>query len=106
MRPATTYSPNAEMGVSTIGPGRLNCRVRNGNGCIPAGNITGLIRSSTTIIGGSLVGCPANMFWDTHRSGSMPGELALGRNFSKNNEGFHLRSKNMAKPLGRLVPLR
>ena len=46
-RPATTYSPNAEMGVSTIGPGRLNCRVRNGNGCIPAGNITGLIRPST-----------------------------------------------------------
>ncbi len=43
MRPATTYSPNAELGVSTIGPDRLNCRVRNGNGCIPVGNITGLI---------------------------------------------------------------
>ena len=42
MRPATTYSPNAELGVSTIGPGRLNGRVRNGNGCIPAGNITDL----------------------------------------------------------------
>ena len=43
MRPATTYSPNAELGVSTIGPDRLNGRVRNGNGCIPVGNITGLI---------------------------------------------------------------
>ena len=43
MRPATTYSPNAELGVSTIGPGRLNGRVRNGNGCISAGNITDLI---------------------------------------------------------------
>ena len=42
MRPATTYSPNAELGVSTIGPDRLNGRVRNGNGCIPVGNITGL----------------------------------------------------------------
>src|SRR6267142_2325889 len=46
MRPATTYSPNAEMGVSTIGPYRLNFRVRNGNGCSPVGNITGLIRLS------------------------------------------------------------
>ena len=44
-RPATTYSPNAELGVSTIGPGGLNCRVRNGNGCVPAGNITGLVIS-------------------------------------------------------------
>jgi hypothetical protein len=42
MRPATTYSPNTELGVSTIGPDRLNGRVRNGNGCIPIGNITGL----------------------------------------------------------------
>jgi hypothetical protein len=42
MRPATTYSPNAELGVSTIGPDRLNGRVRNGNGCIPVGNITDL----------------------------------------------------------------
>ena len=46
MRPATTYSPNAELGVSTIGPGRLNCRVRNGNGCFPAGIITGLVGPS------------------------------------------------------------
>ena len=43
MRPATTYSPNTELGVSTIGPDRLNGRVRNGNGCIPVGNITDLI---------------------------------------------------------------
>ena len=48
-RPATTYSPNTELGVSTIGPGRLNCRVRNGNGCFPAGNITGLVGSSNDI---------------------------------------------------------
>ena len=46
MRPATTYSPNAELGVSTIGPDRLNGRVRNGNGCIPVGNITGLTNLS------------------------------------------------------------
>ena len=56
MRPATTYSPNAELGVSTIGPYRLNFRVRNGNGCSPVGNITGLIRLSKRSIGGSLVG--------------------------------------------------
>ena len=48
MRPATTYSPNTELGVSTIGPCRLNCRVRNGNGCFPAGNITDLIHLSNT----------------------------------------------------------
>ena len=49
MRPAATYSPNAELGVSTIGPDRLNCRVRNGNGCFPVGNTTGLIRLSIAL---------------------------------------------------------
>ena len=51
MRPATTYSPNAELGVSTIGPDRLNCRVRNGNGCFPVGNITDLIGLSKNKVG-------------------------------------------------------
>ena len=51
MRPATTYSPNTELGVSTIGPDRLNFRVRNGNGCIPAGNITDLMSLSSKIQG-------------------------------------------------------
>ena len=49
MRPATTYSPNAELGVSTIGPDRLNGRVRNGNGCISVGNITDLTNLSNRI---------------------------------------------------------
>ena len=49
MRSATTYSPNAGLGVSTISPDRLNCRVRNGNGCVPVGNVTGLIRLSSKI---------------------------------------------------------
>ena len=61
MRPATTYSPNAELGVSTIGPDRLNGRVRNGNGCFPAGNITDLMNLSNQIRpigpGGSVVDC-------------------------------------------------
>ena len=43
MRPAATYSPNAELGVSTMGPGELNCRVRNGNGCFLSGITTSLI---------------------------------------------------------------
>ena len=43
MRPAATYSPNAEIGVSTIGPKELNCRVRNGNGCDLFGITTDLI---------------------------------------------------------------
>lgn len=42
MRLATTYSSNAELGVSTIGPDKLNFRVRNGNGCDLAGITTGL----------------------------------------------------------------
>src|SRR2546430_1773054 len=64
MRPATTYSPNTEMGVSTIGPYRLNFRVRNGNGCSPVGNITGLIRLSNKTLGGSLVLAPIVWFRD------------------------------------------
>ncbi len=45
IRPAATYSGNAELGVTTIGPGDLNCRVRNGNGCCLSGITTGLINS-------------------------------------------------------------
>ena len=43
MRPAATYSPNAELGVSTMGPEELNFRVRNGNGCFLSGITTSLI---------------------------------------------------------------
>ena len=51
-----TYSPNAELGVSTIGPYRLNCRVRNGNGCVPVGIVTDLTNlSNKDQSGGSLV---------------------------------------------------
>src|SRR5207248_11505944 len=32
---------------STIGPARLNCRVRDGNGCDPRGMITGNLALST-----------------------------------------------------------
>ena len=42
VRPAATYSANTGLGVSTIGPGDLNCRVRNGNGCNLSGITTGL----------------------------------------------------------------
>jgi hypothetical protein len=43
IKPAATYSPNAGLGVSTIGPKELNCRVRNGNGCFLFGITTGNI---------------------------------------------------------------
>ena len=33
MRLTSIYSDNAELGVTTIDPYELNCRVRNGNGC-------------------------------------------------------------------------
>ena len=33
MRQTSIYSDNTELGVTTINPGKLNCRVRNGNGC-------------------------------------------------------------------------
>ena len=33
MRLTSIYSGNAELGVTTIDPYELNCRVRNGNGC-------------------------------------------------------------------------
>ena len=33
MRLTSIYSDNTELGVTTINPGKLNCRVRNGNGC-------------------------------------------------------------------------
>ena len=42
VRPATTYFPDAGLGVSTFGPAELNFRVRNGNGCFLRGIITGL----------------------------------------------------------------
>ena len=75
MRPATTYSPNAELGVSTIGPGRLNGRVRNGNGCISAGNITDL----TNLLNHRLLAEPAGVWLTTllrrHHPGSTRNEL-------------------------------
>ena len=33
MRLTSIYSDNTELGVTTIDPDKLNCRVRNGNGC-------------------------------------------------------------------------
>ena len=33
MRQTSIYSDSTELGATTINPGKLNCRVRNGNGC-------------------------------------------------------------------------
>ena len=33
MRPTSIYSLSTELGANTIDPDKLNCRVRNGNGC-------------------------------------------------------------------------
>ena len=84
-KPATTYSPSAELGASTIGPGGLNCRVLNGNGCFPAGIVTGLAETPRFR--------QNNVFYDI---------LTL---FSR-RPSLPLRSKNTARPHGRLVPLR
>ncbi len=43
MRPTTIYSLSAELGANTIDPDKLNCRVRNGNGCCLIGIIISLI---------------------------------------------------------------
>ena len=45
IRLTATYSDNAGLGVTTIGPEELNCRVRNGNGCDLFGNTISLISS-------------------------------------------------------------
>ena len=43
MRLTSIYSDNAELGVTTIDPYELNCRVRNGNGCCLVGKNISLI---------------------------------------------------------------
>ena len=43
MRQTSIYSNNTELGVTTINPGKLNCRVRNGNGCVLTGKNISLI---------------------------------------------------------------
>ncbi len=40
LNPATSYFPTTES-CSIIGSSRLNCRVRDGNGCDPTDTITG-----------------------------------------------------------------
>ena len=45
MRLTSIYSDNTELGVTTIDPGELNCRVRNGNGCCLIGNNISLIQA-------------------------------------------------------------
>ena len=74
MRPAATYSPNAELGVSTIGPGELNCRVRNGNGCDLSGDATDLIPvrycKRTSAKSGFCPATGADMFCPTEFNGS------------------------------------
>ena len=37
MRLTSIYSHSAELGANTIDPDKLNCRVRNGNGCCLVG---------------------------------------------------------------------
>ena len=50
MRPTTIYSLSAELGANTIDPGKLNCRVRNGNGCCLTGIIISLIPASWAVL--------------------------------------------------------
>ena len=46
MRPTPIYSLSAELGANTIDPDKLNCRVRNGNGCDLVGINISLIQAS------------------------------------------------------------
>ena len=45
MRPTSIYSLSTELGANTIDPDKLNCRVRNGNGCCLIGNNISLIKA-------------------------------------------------------------
>ena len=45
MRPTPIYSLSTELGANTIDPDKLNCRVRNGNGCCLIGNNISLIKA-------------------------------------------------------------
>ena len=93
MRPATTYSPNTELGVSTIGPDRLNGRVRNGNGCIPIGNITGLTNllnhSGPRGPGRSMVERRLRGASPRLRPGVNPNTLILAKNMRTNKRLIH-----------------
>ena len=44
--PVVTYSPGCGLAPSTIGPGGLNCCVRNGNRCCPTGKTTEKLNST------------------------------------------------------------
>ena len=46
MRPTSIYSLSTELGANTIDPDKLNCRVRNGNGCDLVGINISLIKAS------------------------------------------------------------
>ena len=46
MRATPIYSLSAELGANTIDPDKLNCRVRNGNGCDLIGINISLIKAS------------------------------------------------------------
>ena len=46
MRPTPIYSLSTELGANTIDPDKLNCRVRNGNGCDLIGINIDLIKAS------------------------------------------------------------
>ena len=102
MRPAATYSPNAELGVSTIGPEKLNCRVRNGNGCILFGNTTGLIAAR-------FKGKPHVFSRPCRFSGARADTCGQGEQFGSRayciHDNVNRGLKNMAKPHGRLVPV-
>ena len=45
MRPTSIYSLSTELGANTIDPDKLNCRVRNGNGCCLIGINISLIKA-------------------------------------------------------------
>ena len=45
MRATPIYSLSTELGANTIDPDKLNCRVRNGNGCCLIGNNISLIKA-------------------------------------------------------------
>ena len=46
MRATPIYSLSTELGANTIDPDKLNCRVRNGNGCDLVGINISLIKTS------------------------------------------------------------
>ena len=73
MRLTSIYSGNAELGVTTIDPYELNCRVRNGNGC-------GLVGINISLIPTPLFQRQNQYCYQFYPPGRFPAHLGKNKN--------------------------